>query len=131
MIGNAGGLGIGACRPDLLWRNVDRGNMGACFARKMDRKATPAGDDLGNGHAGLQLQLTGGMYQFIVLRLFECVMLGLAKISAGILHLIIEKQPIKLGRNVVMVTGVSSSKPDRISLMPTPKASPHSPHQSL
>ena len=34
-IGNAGGLGMNPCCLDLLGRNIDRGDMGAGFARQM------------------------------------------------------------------------------------------------
>ena len=71
------------------------------------------------------------MDQLVALRLFERVVLRIAKISAGILHLIVEEQAIELGRNVVMVAGMSSGKPDRIGLMPAPQAAPHPPHQLL
>src|SRR6476469_6537523 len=48
VIGNAGGLGMIACRLDLLGRNVDRGDMGAGFARQMNGESAPAGADLGD-----------------------------------------------------------------------------------
>jgi len=52
--------------------------MGACFARQMNGEAALAGADLGNGHAGLQLQLASGVDQLVALRLFERVMFGVA-----------------------------------------------------
>src|SRR4051812_34968991 len=79
-IGNPGSLGIGACRPDLLGRNVDCCNMGACFARKMNGKVTPAGTNLNDGHAWPQSELTGRVDQLVALCLFECVMLWITKI---------------------------------------------------
>src|ERR1700731_5510772 len=51
-VGNAGGLGMNACCLDLLGRYIDRSDMGAGFARQMNREAAPAGADLGDGHAG-------------------------------------------------------------------------------
>ena len=105
--------------------------MGAGFARKMNGEAAPAGADLGDGHAGLERELAGGVDQLVALRLFQRVMLGIAKISAGILHLIVEKQPIEFGRDVVVVAGMRSREPDRIGLMPAAQASPHPPHQPL
>src|SRR5262245_20063318 len=81
-VGHAGSLGSGACDPDLLGRNIDRGDPGARFARKMNGEAAPAGTDLGNGHAWLQLQFAGGVDQLVLLRLLERVALGVAKIRA-------------------------------------------------
>src|SRR4029077_21279433 len=52
-IRNAGGLGMIACRPDLLGRNIDRGDMGAGLARQMNGEAAPAGANLGDRHARL------------------------------------------------------------------------------
>ncbi len=52
-IGNAGSLGMIACSPDLLGRNIDRGDMGARFARQMNGEAPPPGADLGDRHARL------------------------------------------------------------------------------
>src|ERR1700679_3581431 len=97
----------------------------------MNRKAAPAGTDLGDGHAWLQLQLAGGVDQLVALRLFERFMLGVSKISAGILHLIVEEQAVKFGRDVVVVAGMSGGKPDRIGLMPRPQAAQPPPHQLL
>ena len=71
------------------------------------------------------------MDQLVALCLFERFMLGVSKVRTGILHLIVEKQTIKFGRDVVMVAGMSGSKPDRIGLMPAAKAPPHPPHQLL
>ena len=110
-IGNAGGLGIRARDLDLLGRNIDRGDMGAGFARQMNGEAAPAGADLGDGHAGLQLQLAGGVDQLVALRLFERVVLGVAKIGAGILHLVVEEQAIELGRDVVVMAGLAAASP--------------------
>jgi hypothetical protein len=53
VIRNAGGVGVNARCLDLLGRNIDRGDVGAGFARQMNGEATPAGADLGDGHAGL------------------------------------------------------------------------------
>src|SRR5579864_936100 len=53
VIGNASGLGMNPCGLDLLGRNIDRGDVGASFARQMNGEAAPAGADLGDGHAGL------------------------------------------------------------------------------
>src|SRR6202521_914630 len=97
----------------------------------MNGEAAPAGADLGDAHAGSYLCLAGGVDQLVALRLFERVMLGIAKIGAGILHLIVEEQAIEFGRNVVMMTGMSRGKPDRICLMPTTQAAPNPPHQLL
>src|SRR3984957_313117 len=97
----------------------------------MNRKATPAGADLGDGHALLQLQLGGSVDQLVALRLFQRFMLGVAKISAGILHLIVEEQTVKLGRDVVVVAGMSGGNSNRIGLMPAAEAAPHLPHQLL
>ena len=130
-IGDAGGLGMIPCCPDLLGRNIDRGDMGACFARQMNGEAAPAGANLGDRHAGLYLQLAGGVNQLVALCLFERFMLRISKISAGILHLIVEKQAVKLGRDVVVVARMSGGKPDRIGLMPAAQAAPHPPHQLL
>ena len=47
-VGNAGSLGMCARDLDLLGRNIDRGDMGAGFAREMDGKAAPARADLGD-----------------------------------------------------------------------------------
>ena len=63
--------------------------------------------------------------------LFESVMLGIAKISAGILHLIVEEQTVKFSRDIVMMAGMGGGKPDRIGLMPAAQAAPHPPHQLL
>src|SRR5262245_11500069 len=71
------------------------------------------------------------MDQLVVLCLFESVMLGIAKIGAGILHLIVEEQAVEFSRDVVMVAGVSSSKPDRIDLMPATQTAPQPPCQFL
>src|SRR6185312_1019441 len=54
--------------------------------------------------------LAGGVDQLVALRLFERVMLRVAKISAGVLHLIVEKQAIELGGNVVVVAGMSGGE---------------------
>jgi hypothetical protein len=105
--------------------------MGPGFARQMNGEAAPAGADLCDGHAGIQLELAGCVDQLIALRLFEGFMLGLSKVSAGILHLIVEEQTVKFGRDVVMMTGMSGGKPDRIGLMPAAQAAPHPPHQLL
>jgi hypothetical protein len=64
------------------------------------------------------------------LRLFERFMLGVSKISAGILHLIVE-EAVKLGRDIVVVARMGGGKPDRIGLMPAAQAAPHPPHQPL
>src|ERR1700674_1109076 len=97
----------------------------------MNGEAAPAGADLGDAHAGSYLQLAGGVDQLVVLRLFERVMLGIAKISTGILHLIVEEQAIEFGGAVVMVAGMGGGNPVRISLMPAAQAAPHPPHQLL
>jgi hypothetical protein len=77
------------------------------------------------------LQLAGGVDQLVALRLLERFMLGVSKISAGILHLIVEEQTVKFGRDVVVMAGMSGGKPDRIGLMPAAQAAPHPPHQLL
>ena len=105
--------------------------MRAGLAREMDGEAAPAGADLGDRHAGLELQLGGGVDQLVALRLFERVMLGIAKISAGILHLIVEEQAVKFGRDVVVVARIIRRDADRIGLMPAPQPAPHPPHQLL
>jgi hypothetical protein len=97
----------------------------------MNGKAAPAGADLCNRHAGLQLELAGGVDQLVALCLFERFMLGVSKVRTGILHLIVEKQTIKFGRDVVMVAGMSAGKPDWVGLMPATEAAPHPPHQLL
>src|SRR5579871_4213936 len=97
----------------------------------MNCKAAPAGADLRNRHAGLQLKLAGGVDQLVALRLFERFMLGVAEVRAGILHLIVEKQTIEFSRDVVVMTGVSGGAPDRVGLMPATQAAPYTPHQLL
>jgi len=57
----------------------------------MNGKAAPAGADLCNRHAGFQLELACGVDQLVALRLFEGFMLGVSKVRAGILHLIVEE----------------------------------------
>jgi hypothetical protein len=57
--------------------------------------------------------------------------LGISKIRAGILHLIVKEQTVEFGRDVVMVAGMSGGKPNRISLMPAPQSAPRPPHQLL
>src|SRR5215472_2433774 len=105
--------------------------MRSGLARQMNRKTAPAGADLCNRHTGLQLELAGGVDQLVALCLLECFALGISKVSAGILHLIVEEQAIKFGRDVVMVAGMSGGKPDRIGLMPAAEAAPDPPHQLL
>src|SRR4029077_13050275 len=102
--------------------------MGAGLARQMNGKAAPAGADLCDGHARLQLKLAGRVDQLVTLRLFEGFMLDVAKVRAGILHLIVKKQTVKFGRDVVVMAGVSGGKPDWIRLTPAPQAAPHPPH---
>src|ERR1700721_3147294 len=97
----------------------------------MNRKPAPAGADLGDGHAWLQLQLGGSVDQLVALRLFQRFMFGVAKIGAGILHLIVEEQAVEVGRDVVMVAGMSGGTPAGFALMPARRAAPHPPHQSL
>src|SRR6516164_7819746 len=97
----------------------------------MNGESTPAGADLCDGHTGIQPELAGGVDQLVALRLFERFMFGVSKISAGILHLIVEKQAVKFGRDVVVVAGMSGGKPDRIGLMPAAQAAPHPSHQLL
>src|SRR5579872_181562 len=105
--------------------------MGAGFARQMNRKTAPAGADLRNRHSVLQLELAGGVDQLVALRLFERFMLGVAEIRTGILHLIVEKQAIEFGRDVVVMAGVSGGAPDRVGLMPAAQGAPNTPHQLL
>src|SRR5579864_6519972 len=105
--------------------------MGAGFARQMNGKAAPAGADLRNSHAGLQLELAGGVDQLVALCLFERFTLGVAEVRTGILHLIVEKQTIEFSRDVVVMAGVSGRAPDRVGLMPATQAAPYTPHQLL
>ncbi len=71
------------------------------------------------------------MDQLVALRLFERFMFGVSKIPAGILHLIVEEQTVKFGRDVVVVAGMGGGKPDRVGLMPAAQATPHPAHQLL
>ena len=71
------------------------------------------------------------MDQLVVLRLFERVMLGIAKIGAGVLHLIVEEQPIEFARDIVVMARMRGREPDRVGLMPAPQAAPDAPHQLL
>src|SRR4249920_4240354 len=66
-----------------------------------------------------------------MLCLLERIVLGIAKISAGILQLIVEEQAVEFDRNVVVVAGMSGGKPDRVGLMPATQTAPHPPHQFL
>src|SRR6185437_2687315 len=84
-----------------------------------------------NRHARLQLELAGGVDQLVALCLFERFMIGVTKVRAGILHLVVEKQTIDFGRDVVMVARVSGGEPDRVGLMPATQAAPYTPHQPL
>src|SRR5579859_5256757 len=102
--------------------------MGAGFARQMNGKAAPARADLRDRHTRFQLQLAGGVNQLVALRLFQSLMFGIAKVGAGILHLIIEKQTVEFGRDVVMMAGVGGGKSDRVRLMPATEAAPYPPH---
>jgi hypothetical protein len=77
------------------------------------------------------LQLAGGVDQLVVLRLFQRLVLGITKITTRILHLIVEEQAIELGRDVIVVAGIRSGKPNRIGLMPAAQPAPHPPHQFL
>ena len=53
------------------------------------------------------------MDQLVALRLFGAFTLLVSKISAGVLHLIVEEQAVEFGRDVVMVAGMGGGKPDR------------------
>src|SRR5215510_14707031 len=66
-----------------------------------------------------------------MLGLLERVVLGIPKISAGILQLIVEKQAVEFDRNVVMMAGMRGGKPDRVGLMPATQTAPHPSHQLL
>ena len=116
---------------ELLGRDVDRGDMRAGLARKMDGEAAPARADLRDGHAGLQLQLGRGVNELVALRLLQRFMFGIAEIGAGILHVLVEEEPIELGRYVVMMPRMLGRRADRIGLMPAPQRAPDLAHHFL
>src|SRR5215212_9363022 len=122
---------MGARHFDLLWRNVNGGNLRAGLTREMNCETAPARADLGDGHVRLKLQLAGGVDQLVQLRLFQGILLGIEKISARILHLIVQKQAIEIGREVVVMASMRGSKTDRVSLMPAPQGAPQPPHYLL
>ena len=97
----------------------------------MNGKAAPAGADLGDAHARFELQLGGGVNEFVALRVFKCVAFGIAKISAGILHVVVEKQPVQVARQVIVVARLLGRGADRIGLMPTPQRAPQPAQQLL
>ncbi len=61
------------------------------------------------------------MNELVALRLFERVTSRVAEISAGILQVLVEKQAVKLGGEIVMLARVFRRDTDRIFLVPAPQ----------
>src|ERR1700674_784905 len=90
----------------------------------MDREGTPSATDLGHRHPRLQLQLRSGMNELVALRLFERVACGVAKVRARIMQVLVEEEPVEIGRNIVMVARVRGGFADRVRLMPPSQRPP-------
>ena len=86
----------------------------------MDGEAAPSGADLDHAHAGFEIQLCGGVNEFVVLCLFQRIALGIAKLGAGILHVVVEEEPIQFSRHIVVMPRVFRRDADRVGLMPAP-----------
>jgi hypothetical protein len=63
--------------------------------------------------------------------LIEGVARRIAEVSAGILHILVEKEPVNVGRDVVVMAGIFRGRADGVGLMPAPKPAPQIPQQFL
>ena len=90
----------------------------------MNREGAPSATDLGHRHPRLQLQLRSGMNELVALCLFERVACGVAKVRARIMQVLVEEEPVEIGRNIVMVARVRGGFADRVRLMPASQRPP-------
>ncbi len=124
-------LGALAADAELFGRDVDGGDVRAGRLRDMEGESAPAAADLGDGHAGLEGELGGGVDELLLLRLFERVVLGIGDIGAGVLHVPVEEEAVDVRRDVVMRAGVLRGGADRIGLVPAAQPAPELAQRAL
>jgi hypothetical protein len=88
----------------LFGRDVERGHL-CPGTRQHDGQRPPAAADLQHAHARFELQLGNDVDELVDLRLFQALMLIVIE-RAGIVQPLIKKQPVELGRQVVMAAGL-------------------------
>src|SRR4051794_11280786 len=128
LVGDAGRRGALARNFYLFRRDVDGGDMRA-RSREMNGEAAPARTDFAHPHAGLERELRSSVDELVALRLFQRVARRVAEIAAGILHVVVEKEPIQRGRKIIMMARVFCGDADGIGLLPAPQRSEQPPPQ--
>src|ERR1700674_3623766 len=100
----------------LLLGEGDAGHLDLSEPAEIERKIAPAAADIENAQARLKVELGGDQPELVHLRLLEALAV-VEEIRAGILHALIEKQPVEIVAEIVVVGDVSLRLANAVRLL--------------
>ena len=116
-------LGAFTGNLDLFGGDVDRDDACAGSLSDVNGKGAPARADFGDGHWPETL-FGGCPYQLVALGVLQRLMLRVCEEGAGIIEVIIEKQPVYISGDVVVLTRIRGSDAHSVRLVPAPQTQP-------
>ena len=123
-VGDTHLLGAFTGNLDLFGGDVDRDDACAGSLGDVNGKGAPARPDFGDGHSRPETQFGSCPYQLVALGVLQRLMLRVCEEGAGIIEVIIEKQPIDIGGDVVVMPRIRGSDTHSVCLVPAPQTQP-------